>query len=124
MKAIELTLPEFAFLDGNCHLGDTLQGRDVIFHIRSGSVVEIFPHENVLLKDNVLRFYFEYNNMKFNVKEKFTCALHYCLQSQLSTNQIIENVLIPAVEFYKKYLAWEDDNIINDEIIKRITNEN
>ena len=36
-KFIELTLPEWAFLDARSHLGDELKGRTVILHVRSAT---------------------------------------------------------------------------------------
>lgn len=33
MKIIEITLPEWAFLEATSHLGNTLEGRTVLQHI-------------------------------------------------------------------------------------------
>lgn len=41
-KTVELTLPAILFLDGQCHLGDTIKGRTLLLHVRTASIVEIF----------------------------------------------------------------------------------
>lgn len=50
-KKIELTLPAFAFLEDSGHDGNTLEGRNVIMHIRSASVVEILERDKCGLKE-------------------------------------------------------------------------
>ncbi|MCD8176727.1 MAG: hypothetical protein LUE98_04605 [Tannerellaceae bacterium] len=50
MKMIDLTLPEWLFLDGNTHEGRTLGNRTVILHVRSATVIEIFDRENEVFK--------------------------------------------------------------------------
>jgi len=107
MKAIELTLPEFAFLDGNCHTGDTLDGRDVIIHTRSASVFEIFESKNVLLKENIVSKNFEYKNI-YDVIEHYTIALHY---STITDTYIINDIVKSTIEWYKNYMRWEDEGI-------------
>lgn len=37
-RVINLTLPEFAFIESSGHDGDTLAGRNVILHTRTASV--------------------------------------------------------------------------------------
>lgn len=48
---MNLTLPEFAFIEGSGHEkgGDPLYGRNVIMHIRSASIIEIFGRKDVAL---------------------------------------------------------------------------
>lgn len=111
MKAIKLTLPAFAFLDGNSPKGDTLEGRMVILHVRSASVLEFF-HDEVLLKNTVISKQFSYIN-RYGVEELITCAVHYSPlleEKELILSEIVE----PAIEWYKQYLDWEDKNIVRD----------
>ena len=116
MKAIKLTLPAFAFLDGNSPKGDTLEERTVILHVRSASVLEFF-HDEVLLKEGVISKQFSYIN-RYGIEELITCAVHYSPlveEKELILSEIVE----PAIEWYKQYLDWEDNNIARD-----ITNNN
>jgi len=116
MKAINLTLPAFAFLDGNGPQGDTLENRIVLLHVRTASVLEFF-HDEVLLKDNVISKQFIYIN-RYGIEELIICAVHYSPlleEKELILSEIVE----PAIEWYKQYLDWEDNNIVRD-----ITNNN
>ncbi len=116
MKAIELTLPSFAFLDGNCPQGDTLENRIVLLHVRTASVLEFF-HDEVLLKDNVISKQFIYIN-RYGIEELIICAVHYSLL--VEDKEFILSVIVdPAIEWYRQYLDWEDTNIVRD-----ITNNN
>lgn len=121
MKAIELTLPSFAFLDGNCPQGDTLENRIVLLHVRTASVLEFF-HDEVLLKDNVINTQFSYIN-RYGIEELITCAVHYSPlveEAELVLSEIVE----PAIEWYKQYLDWEDINIVRDITNKSTANKN
>lgn len=110
----ELTLPEFAFVEGSWHEkdGDPLQGRIVILHVRSATVIEIFDREDVVLNDNVLTFKFSYIN-NFGIKEPMVIALHYSATLDYKTDSafIKEEIMKPAAQWYCDYCEWEDKNI-------------
>lgn len=110
MKIKELTLPTFAFVEGGGHDGDLLKGRTVILHVRSASVIEIFEYNDVVLNDEVLTYKFGYVN-RWGEKEKLVAALHYCatLDAVTDAAMILEEVLIPAAEWYRQYCKWEDN---------------
>lgn len=112
MKGIELTLPEFAFVESSGHDGDKLANRDVILHIRSASVMEVLETDKVYLQENVISFDF-HNTNKFGVKERLTIALHYCatLDADKDAKLIEQEILIPAAKWYCEYCDWEDKNI-------------
>ncbi|QUT54953.1 hypothetical protein INE86_03494 [Parabacteroides distasonis] len=76
---MNLTLPEFAFIEGSGHEkgGDPLYGRNVIMHIRSASIIEIFGRKDVALNPDVPTLKFSYTN-RFGIKEPMIAALHYC----------------------------------------------
>lgn len=58
-KLVNLTLPEFAFVEGSEHeKNNILSGRIVILHIRSASVVEILDRDNSFLTEGVLAYNF------------------------------------------------------------------
>lgn len=117
MNVKESTLPEFAFVEGSWHEkgGDPLEGRIVILHVRSASVIEIFDREDVALNDNVLTYKFSYSN-SLGIKEPMIAALHYCatLDSKADREFIKAEIMKPAAQWYCDYCAWEDDNIIKE----------
>lgn len=109
MKMIELTLPPFAWVEGGAHDGDMLDGRNVILHIRSMSIVEIFMYDDVVLNDDVLTYKFGYVN-RYGVKEKHVAALHFSMLDKEADRQLIINeILAPTAEWYRKYCDWEDE---------------
>ena len=117
MKTTTLTLPEFAFVEGSEHEegGDPLYDRNVIIHISSASVMEVFLKEDVVLEDDVLSLNFS-NKNRFGIKERMTIALHYSatLDKVADRVMIIEEVLKPAAKWYCDYCDWMDKNIDND----------
>ena len=115
MQIVNLKLPEFAFLDGQCHEGDTLEARDVVLHIRSASIIEFFVADAVNLNDDVLRVNFIHRNI-YDIDEPKTCALHHCATLDVATDEkyIIDNILRPAISWYCDYMNWEDGEILKD----------
>ena len=65
MKGVELNLPEFAFVESSGHDGDKLQGRNVILHVRSASVLEVLETDKVYLKEDIISFDFHNTNKYF-----------------------------------------------------------
>lgn len=113
MKIVDLTLPAFAFLDAHTSGKDELEERNVILHIRSASVIEIFDREDVALNEDVLTYRFSYTN-SLGVKEPMVAALHYCatLDKDNDRDLIKEKIMKPAAMWYCDYCAWEDNNIL------------
>lgn len=110
-KLIELNLPDFAFLDGISHEGDTLEGRDVVLHIRSASVLEFIPVKYYIPKNDVQFIKFEYH-YEFGATEEYYCLLHYSAIVD-DVDEIFEKIMKPAVKWYINYCKWEDKNILN-----------
>lgn len=109
-KLIQLNLPEFAFVEGSWHDGDQLQGRNVILHVRSASVVEVLPKENYLGGvDGVLRYDFTHLNT-YGIAEDMVMLLHYSatLDKVTEKHLIIDEVMRPAAKWYSDYCDWED----------------
>lgn len=116
-KLIQLNLPAFAFVESGGHeKEDLLEGRTVIIHVRSASIVEIFDRSDVLLNNDVLRLKFTYTN-RFGIKEELVAALHYTatLDPILEAELIKKEILIPAAQWYCDYCTWEDENIYGAE---------
>lgn len=107
-----LTLPSFAFVEGGGHDGDLLNGRTVILHVRSASVIEIFEFDKVVLNEDVISYKFGYIN-RYGIKEKLVAALHYCatLEANDDRQMVIDEILEPAAQWYREYCKWEDNNI-------------
>ncbi len=112
-RTINLTLPEFAFVEGAGHeRPNLLKGRNVILHIRSASIMEVFDRDSVHLNGDTLRFEFT-NKNQFGFDEPMVIALHYSatLDEELDRSMLISRVLKPAAKWYCDYCDWEDLNI-------------
>ena len=107
-KLTNLTLPPFAFLDW-AH-DDSLDGRNVILHVRSASVIEILGGEQLpILKDDVITYEFNYG-IEHNI-----AVLHYSAILE-DKDELIEQIMKPCADWYCTYCSWEDGNIINDNL--------
>lgn len=111
MKELNLTLPEWSFLDGQSHLGNTLEGRTVLQHIRSYTMIEVFAEEESLpvFKTGVKTREFTYIN-QFGIKESHTMAIHF----SLAENDQLDEIIDKAIKFYCDYMKWEDENIVTE----------
>lgn len=112
IKLTNYELPEFAFLEATSHLGTPLEGRDVLHHIRSYTLLEVIALNDVLAMDfgDNKTHDFVYKN-SLGIEEKFMFVVHFSLAEEFQLPEIFER----CEEFYKAYLAWEDNNIIIDE---------
>lgn len=111
MKHIEYTLPEFAFLDGSSAIGDTLEGRTIIQHIRSYTVVEAIALEDIALSDftQPIHQFTHYNAL--GMQENHMLVLHFSMSDESELSDIFEKISI----WYCDYMTWEDKNISSDE---------
>lgn len=78
-KLLNLDLPEFVFLDGNSHQGDTLEQRTVLMHIRTMTVLEVLAIDDLKmfsLNNEVRQHKFTYNNFA-GIKENHLFAVHF-----------------------------------------------
>lgn len=112
----EYTLPEWAFLDALSHLGNPLESRTVINHIRSASVIEIIDRDKdgFIPVESVVMYNFKYISPAGS--ERLSAILHYCATLDKNTDKdfIINEILRPCAIWYCDYCAWEDNNIINN----------
>lgn len=114
MDFIDYSLPEWVFLDGNSHLGDTLKGRTVIQHVRSYTVMELIALEEVFessIKGQTFEFTYLNN---FGNKERFMLAVHFTLADADGLPDIFKR----TAAWFSSYMDWEDRNIIIDERAK------
>ena len=114
-KVISLSLPQWAWLSGGEHEkgGDPLQGRNVVLHVRSASVVEFFETENFVPNGNVKSYRFDYKNA-YGETEEHIAVLHY--SAACDNEDVIDDILKAAARWYCKAMRWEDDNIIEGDI--------
>lgn len=111
----DLNLPDFAFVED---WGDrsVLNDRNVILHVRSASVIEILDKEDVLaLREDVLTHEFDYIN-RWGAVERFVAVLHFSatLDKDADRRMIMDKVIIPACDWFTKYMDWEDENIAEE----------
>jgi hypothetical protein len=114
-KMIQLTLPEFAFAEGYKGKEDELYGRNVILHVRSASVMEVFDKSNAFLGEDVITHTFK-NVSTVGVTEDLVMALHHSplLDTNADRDYIIENIMKPACKWYCDYCDWMDNEIGGD----------
>lgn len=116
MKTINYTLPEFAFLDGNSHEGDSLEGRTVLQHIRSYTILEVVDLSELSVHSFTQPTYeLEFMN-RFGLFEKHMFVLHFSLAHEqgLPVGDAMKEIFERCADWYRDYLAWEDHNIDNE----------
>lgn len=101
----ELTLPEWAFLDAHSHLGNHLQDRTVILHIRTMTIVEIIEVDKSLLNEDTLKVSFA----NTNTGERLIAALHF--STTVDSREVLIDILKNCATWYCDYCDWEDNNI-------------
>jgi len=113
---LNITLPEWAFLDGNSHLGDTLENRIILQHIQSYTIMEmlvVVDDNNIILNPEMKTKEFIHTSI-FEELEKHLLVVHFSLASAIELDWIIDR----AIEFYKLYLDWDDASLIIEETSK------
>lgn len=109
-EIVNLTLPEWAFLDARSHEGEPLGNRTVINHVRSASIIEIFDRDidKFALKEEVLTFKFK----SVRTGERLMAALHY--SASVNDEQMLKEILRKCAIWYCDYMDWEDENMALD----------
>ena len=115
MKKQQLDLPEWAFLEATSHLGNLLKDRDILQHIRSYTMLEVFAIDELKLQLNpdVKTRKFSYKN-RFGIEENHIFVIHFSLAEFAE----LEDILDKAVKFYCNYLDWEDKTIVDESTSK------
>lgn len=116
-QLINYTLPEFVFLDGNGHEGNSLEGRTVLQHILSATIMEVVDLSELKIHSfQKPTFEFDYTN-KAGIVEKHILVLHFSVFFDIGagSHDELENIFKLSAKWYCDYLAWEDGNIINDD---------
>ena len=80
---LNLELPEWAFLNGSSHLGNTLEGRDILQHNHSHTIFELFlldDEEPIEEDPSVINKVFTFNNI-WGETETHLIVVHFTLIS-------------------------------------------
>lgn len=120
---IELTLPDFAFVEGYGS-NDDLYGRNVILHTCSASVMEVLEKGSTLFNEDVLAYSFKNLNGTASriagrdIYEELIIVLHSTPLFDIENDEqfIIENIMKPAAKWYCDYCDYMDQEIIREGI--------
>lgn len=101
MELIDLTLPTFAWLDGNSHNGNLLENREVFIHIPTKTIFEVFCLDEiqVMLNEDARPTDFIFEGLNYRI------AIHYTLLQEL------DNLINQAIEWYKLESEFIEENI-------------
>lgn len=115
MKKLELTLPEWAFLDANYQDGNLLEGRDVLLHVRTNTMLEFFNIEDIYVKlDSKISWKkFTYKN-GYGVIENYMVAVHYSFVEWGELDEVIER----SINFFCHWMDWMDKGIEQENLTK------
>jgi hypothetical protein len=111
-KRVNFSLPEFVFLDANCHTGNALENRAVFQHIRSYTVLEAFYEKDFIelhLNPEVKCVKFSFVN-GFGIEETHILAVHFTFADDDEIPEILEK----CRDWFIDYMRWEDRNIKED----------
>lgn len=109
MEYKNYTLPEILFLERSEHEKTNLEGRTVIQHNPSHTILEVIDLDEIevlSLNSDVKKYTFEYLNIYGEV-ENHMFAVHFSL---LKDDEIM-GVFSKCADWYREYLSWEDRNI-------------
>jgi len=114
-EELNLTIPEWVFLDGNSHLGDTLENRVILQHIPSFTIMEIIAlDENTLEVNSTVKMKeFWYTNI-YGKSERHLLVVFVSQSDDPELDEIVDK----AIEFYKLFMDWEDNSLIIEETSK------
>jgi hypothetical protein len=102
-------LPEWSFLVGISHEGDILQGRTVLLHYPSYTILEVFPISDITTDYNFKGPTFQFQNNS----QKFLIYIHCTLSHDV--DKIFEETAV----WYSEYLDWLEKNSLIEEKSKQ-----
>ena len=115
MKKQDFTLPEWAFLDAKNHTGNALEGRDVLLHVRTHTIMEFFAVDDNMPRfaEGVKRMQFVYTN-QYGLEENYIVAVHYSFAEFEELDQIFEK----GIDFFCNWMDWMDKGIEQEDKTK------
>ena len=107
-------LPDFAFLHGYGE-NDELYNRNVILHIPSRSILEIYEEKDIEITENDLSFEFTINhniNGK-SVRDKYVMVVHSSpfFSIKAEEDYIIKEIMLPAFRWFADFCDSMDEYI-------------
>lgn len=99
MKLIDLTLPTFAWLDGNSHDGNHFENREVFIHIPTKTIFEVFCIDEIQVMLDVRSTDFQFEGLNYKI------AIHYTLLQEL------DNLINQAIAWYKLESEFIEENM-------------
>lgn len=99
MNLIDLTLPEFAWIDANSHDGNHLEGREVFIHIPTKTILEVFCLDEMRVMLDIRSTDFKFDRLNYRI------AIHYTLLQE------VEDIINQAIDWYKLEARAIDENI-------------
>lgn len=114
-KQNDLTLPEWAWLEASDQNGNALEGRDVLLHVRTHTMLEFLSIDDNMVKlaPGVKKMHFTYTN-NYGLEENYVVAVHYSLTE--FTDHV--DILDKAIAYFKDWMTWMDSTIIDEETSK------
>jgi len=106
---IDFTLPEWVFLNGNSHLGNSLKERNVLQHNETITIIEFFlliDEYPIKLDSLVKSKKFNYTNILGEI-ESHLVAVHFSMLGDFELYVLLDQ----AIEFYKRFMDWEDTSL-------------
>lgn len=112
-KTIKSALPEWTFLAGNFHEGDSLAGRTILLHFPSFTILEVMPANNS--GENILSS----PTFQFHITDAFgdSKTLQFYIHCTLSHD--LDQVLQDSAIWYSNYLKREERNVLIKEKSKQ-----
>lgn len=71
MELIDLTLPTFAWFDGNSHNGNLLENREVFIHIPTKTIFEVFCLDEIQVMIEARSTDFKFEGLNYRI------TIHY-----------------------------------------------
>lgn len=112
MEFLDFKLPEIVFLEPSEHIENDFQGRTVIQHTHSHTILEVIDLDDVDGVDfnsGIKTYQFEFLNI-YGTVENHLFAVHFTLDKPG-----LPAIFLKCSDWYREYLSWEDRNIIEDE---------
>ena len=113
-------LPEFAFLHGYGE-NDDLYPRNVILHIKSRTIIEIFEEDDIdFVDEDDLSFEFSINhniNGK-SIRDKYIMLLHSSpfFDKKREEDYLLNEIMLPAFRWFSDYCDFMDNLIAKNGI--------
>lgn len=122
-EATNLTLPEFGFISGYKRQSDELYGRNIIWHFKSSSVLEVLESEDIVIENMLVLPFTRLNHLIECVtgnecEERFVMILHSSPLFDINKDKehIIKHIMKPAAMWFCDYCTYIDNSITKEDL--------